>query len=251
VTRRRIVASGIAIVVAYLGVLAVTVVVRDAHVRPLYDGFAPPSSYRWVDPPAFFASGNTKPGPASAVVTIGPSGSNAAGVGTPDGQFVIDIARGAIPRHASDHSVSVEITPVAPQHLAPVPLGLRANGNAYRVSMTYEPSNTAVPAISGPATLLVELPEVGTRLFRSSSGRQWSPLPARAVSSTQLSLSAAFDGPGYYVAATDLPELAGPAGTSSHRSLVLGAGVAAVAVLVLLAGSIVQRRRRGRALPAS
>jgi hypothetical protein len=242
---RRVVASGIAIVVAYLGTLAITVVVRDAHVRPLYDGFAPPNSYSWVDPPAFFAAGNAKPAATSAVVTIGPAGSNAAGVGTPDGQFVIDIARGAIARHASDRQIKVEITPVDPKHLAPVPLGLRANGNAYRVAMTYEPSNAAVTAIAKPGTMLVELPEVGTRLFRSSSGRSWSTLPARAVSSTQLSLSAEFTGPAYYVGATSLPELAGPTGQSSHRALVLGIGVAILAVLLLLlAAFVVQRRRR-------
>jgi hypothetical protein len=247
---RRIVASGIAIVVAYLGALAITVVVRDAHVRPLYDGFAPPNSYSWVDPPAFFAAGNTKPAATSAVVAIGPTGSDAAGVATPDGQFVIDIARGAIARHASDRQMKVEITPLDPKHLAPVPLGLRANGNAYRVEMTYEPSNTAVTAITDPGTLLVELPEVGSRLFRSTSGRSWAPLPARAVSSTQLSLSAAFDGPGYYLAGTSLPELAGPTGQSSRRALVLGVGVAVLAVLVLLAGFFVQRRRHAPTPPA-
>jgi hypothetical protein len=244
VTKRRVVVSGIAIVVAYLGALAITVVVRDAHVRPLYDRFAPPTSYRWVDPPAFFASGNSKPGPVSAVVPIGATGSNAAGVATPDGQFVIDLARGAIPKHASDREVKVEIAPLAPKHLAPTPLGLRANGNAYRVTMTYEPSNTAVRVLTSPGTLLVELPEIGTRLFRSSNGRSWSSLPARAVSSTQLSLSGTFAGPAYYVAATDLPELAGPTGSSSRRSHVLGLGVAVLALLVLVAGFVLQRRRR-------
>ena len=206
-TRRRVVAWGIAIVVAYLGSLAITVVVPDAHVRPLYDGFAPPNSYSWVDPPAFFSAGIAKPVATSAVVPIGAAGSNAAGVATPDGQFVIDLARGAIARHASDRQITVEITPVAPKHLAAVPLDLRANGNAYRVQMTYEPSNAPVTAIARPGTLLVELPEVGNRLFRSSSGRSWSTLPARAVSSTQLSLSAEFTGPAYYVGATSLPEL--------------------------------------------
>ncbi len=130
-----------------------------------------------------------------------------------------------------------------------MPLGLRANGNAYRVEMTYEPSNAAVTAIAMPGTLLVELPEVGNRLFRSPTGRSWSMLPSRAVSASQLSLSAEFTGPAYYVAATSLPELAGPTGRSSHRALMLGIGVAVLAVLVLLAGYVVQRRRRSSPTP--
>ena len=241
---RRVIATGSAIVAVYLGVLAVTVLVRDAHIRPLYDGFAPPNSYSWVDPPAFFASGNAKPAGMSAVVTLGPTGSNAAGVATPDGQFVIDIARDAIARHGSDREIKVEITPVDPKGLAPVPLGLRANGNAYRVHMTYEPSNTAVRAVVKPGTMLVELPEVGTRLFRSATGHNWATLTALPVSSTQLSLSAQFGGPAYYVAATDLPELAGASRQSSRRSLVLGAAVAVLAVLILLTAFVVARRRR-------
>jgi hypothetical protein len=240
----RVVATGSAVVVVYLAVLAVTVLARDAHVRPLYDGFAPPNSYSWVNPPAFFASGNAKPAAMSAVVTLGPTGSNAAGVATPDGQFVIDMTRGAIARHESDREIEVEIAPVDPKQLAPVPLGLRANGNAYRVQMTYEPSNTAVRVVAKPGTMLIELPEVGTRLFRSATGRNWAPLTALPVSSTQLSLSAQFGGPAYYVAATSLPELAGASRQSSRRSIVLGAGVAGLAVLILLTAFVVARRHR-------
>ena len=107
---RRVVVPGLAVLALYLVVLAVTVAVRDAHVRPLYDGFAPPPAYSWVDPPAFFASGNVEPASVSAVVGLDAAGSVASGVATPDGQFVINIGGGAIAAHGSDANVRVEIT---------------------------------------------------------------------------------------------------------------------------------------------
>ncbi len=59
--RRRSLILGVVLLGGYLAVLGVTVGLRDDHVRPLYDGFTPPPSYRWVEPPSFFSSGNVKP----------------------------------------------------------------------------------------------------------------------------------------------------------------------------------------------
>jgi hypothetical protein len=244
VTTRGAFASGAALVVVYLVALVGTVALRDAHVRPLYDGFAPPPAYSWVDPPAFWASGNVEPKAAASVIALGPGGSAAAGIATPDGQFAIDVGRGAIARHGEDRDIAVAITPVDPKHLASVPLHLRANGNAYRVTMTYEPSRTAVAAIAKPGSLLIEIPELGNHLFRSAGGQVWSPLAAQAVPPRELSLSAAFTGPGYYLAATNLPELVGPPGRSAHRAIELGIVAAALAAGVLLAGFFVRRRLR-------
>ncbi len=69
--RRRSLVLGAIVVGAYLVVLAVTVGLRDDHVRPLYDGFTPPPSYRWVDPPSFFSSGNVEPKPAVTTIRLG------------------------------------------------------------------------------------------------------------------------------------------------------------------------------------
>jgi hypothetical protein len=242
VTARRGLASGAVIVLVYLVALAVTVAVRDAHVRPLYDGVAPPPTYSWVDPPAFWAAGNVEPTGASQVVALGANGSVAAGIATPDGQFVIDLGAAAIPRHGADREINVEIAPIGPKHLAPVPLGLRSNGNAYRVDMTYEPSRTAVRALTKPGSLLIELPELGDHLFWSGDGRSWSTLPAQTVPPRDLSLTAAITRPAYFVAATNLPELQGPTARSSRHSLELGALAAALAAVVLLAAFVVRRR---------
>jgi hypothetical protein len=242
VTARRALVSGVAVAVVYLVALEATVAVRGGHTRPLYDGVAPPPKYSWVVPPAFFASGNVEPAAISENIALGPSGSAAAGIATPDGQFVIDLGPAAIARHGADRDVRVRIVPVAPKHLGAVPDGLRSNGNAYRVEMTYEPSQTAVSALEKPGTMLIEIPELGSHLFSSGDGRIWSTLVSRTEPPRELSLSAAFIRPAYYLAATNLPELQGPSGSESHRSVEVGVGTAVLAAVLILVVYVVRRR---------
>ncbi|HEY3725285.1 MAG TPA: hypothetical protein VGN59_18165 [Acidimicrobiia bacterium] len=241
-TRRRVV-LGALVLGGYLVVLAVTVGLRSDHVRPLYDGFTTPPAYRWVDPPAFFASGNDAPAPVTQAVPLGRDGSEAAGIATPDGQFVLNLGRGAIPTRAGARRVDVTITPVAPGDLTRVPSGLRANGNAYRVVMRYQPGGPAVGALAHPGTVVLEIPELGDHLFTSRLGRSWTEVPATAVPPRDLSLTAPWSKPGYTVGATDLPELVAPSGSSSH-SVAIGVGVAVLAVLLLVATFLLVRRRR-------
>ena len=241
-TRRRVV-LGALVLGAYIVVLAVTVGLRSDHVRPLYDGFTTPPAYRWVDPPAFFASGNDAPAPVTQAVPLGREGSEAAGIATPDGQFVLNLGRGAIATRAGSKRVDVTITPVAPGDLARVPSGLRANGNAYRVVMRYEPGGARVGALAHPGTLVLEIPELGDHLFTSHLGRRWTEVRATAVPPRDLSLTAPWSGPGYAVGATDLPELVAPSRSSSH-AVAIAVGVAVLAVLLLVVTFLQVRRRR-------
>jgi hypothetical protein len=246
--RRHHLAVGVAVVAVYVVALIGTVVLRDGHVRPLYDAFVPPSSYRFVDPPAFFNAGNVQPTGTSTTITLGTGGSKAAGVATPDGQFVINLGRGDIAAAKGASAVSVTITPLAPRHLGPVPGGLRPNGNAYRVQMRYEPHGRPVTKLANPGTLLVEIPEVGRQLFASADGERWSLVPSRVISASGLTMTATLVGPGYYLAATSLPELAAPAGHSSHVAIVVGVVVAVLAAVMFLVASLVVRKRRGTVL---
>jgi hypothetical protein len=248
VTRWRGSLIALLVVSSYLVAAAATVLLRGDHVRPLYDGFVPPSSYHFVDPPSFFAAGNVQPQPMSATIELGPGGSKAAGIATPDGQFVIDLAAGAIGPSNGDTSVAVHITPLAPSQVPAVPQGLRANGNAYRVDMTFAPSGQPVRAIAVPGTLLVEIPELGNNLFLSSDARTWTPVASQVLPPRQLSLTASFTAPGTYLAATSLPELATPS-SSSHGAIALGIGVGVLA-LVLFGAAFFVVRRRGRRRPA-
>jgi hypothetical protein len=245
--RGRPLVFGIVAVAAYLVAVTITVALRHDDARPLYDGFVAPTSYRFVDPPSFFAAGNVEPRALTTTIALRSDGSAAAGFATPDGQFVVSLGPGAIAPRPGATSVAVHVTPLAPRRLSPVPAGLRANGNAYRVELTYQPAGGAVSRFTRPGTLLVEIPELGTALFVSPDAKEWSTVAARPIPPRQLSLSASFAAPGYYVAATSLPELASQPGRSRRSAIVLGV-VTAVVALAVFAGAylVVRRRRRAR-----
>lgn len=244
--RRRSLVVGAALLGVYLVAIVVTVGLRSDHVRPLYDGFAPPPSYRWVDPPPFFASGNVEPTAVTTSIKLGRDGSAPAGVATPDGQFVINLGGGAVAPRSGAKRVAVKITPVAPDQLGAVPSGLRPNGNAYRIDMTYEPGHSKVERLARPGTLVVEIPELGRDLFTSRPGARWSVVDAQPVPPRQLSLTAPLETPGDYLAATNLPELVAPGGGSSDRAALIGVATAVLAAVVLAAAFVLVRRRRRR-----
>ncbi len=242
--RRRGFVIGLALVAIYVVAVTVTVAARDDHVRPLYDGFAPPPAYQFVDPPPFFAAQNVKPDATSTVVALGAEGSEAAGIATPDGQLAISLARGAISPVEGATQVSVRVTPLAPGDLAPLPDGLRGNGNVYRIEMSYQPQGGPVTRFAKPGTLLMEIPELGDRLFASPDGDEWAPIASRTVPPRELAITATLRRPGYYLAATNLPELAGPTASDSHAALVIGVVVAGVAAVMFLGVYLLARRRR-------
>jgi hypothetical protein len=246
VTRRRVVLSGLAVTAIYLLAVPVTAAVRHGDARPLYDAFTLPSSYQFVDPPSFFASGNVRPKPMTTTIALGPHGSAAAGFATPDGQFVVSMGPGAIGAAAGATTVAVRVTPLAPRTLGSVPGGLRPNGNAYRVEMTYEPTGAPVGRFARAGTLLLEIPELGPSLFVSADGIAWSSLAARTIPPRQLSMSASFAMPGYYLGATTLPELASQPAHTRHSAVLIGIATAVVAVVLFATASFIVRRRRAR-----
>jgi hypothetical protein len=250
VTRRRSVRLGVVVVALYVVAVMLTNAMRTEGARPLYDGFAPPPSYRFVDPPPFFAAGNVQPGPVSTTIALGPQGSEPAGVATPDGQFVVSLARGAIAPAPGASSVAVTIAPLGPRDLGPLPGGLRADGNAYRVDMTYQPAGGAITRFAKPGTLLVEIPELGNGLFASGDARRWTSIDARTIPPRRLSMSATFAVPGYYLAGTTLPMLTVAGTASGSDSIALGLIVAAAALVVFGAGFVLVRRRRRASAPS-
>jgi hypothetical protein len=246
VTHRPALLSGIAVVAVYCAAAAATGALRDSRVRPLYDGFAPAPTYQFVDPPAFFAPGNVKPHAVSRTIALDESGSEAAGLSTPDGQFVVDLARDAVPAAAGATAVTMRITPLAPRTLGALPDGLRATGNAYRLELTYDPTSTRVERLAHPGSVLVETPEVAERLFSSPDGATWSKLPARSLPPRQLSMAATLPAPGYYVAATSLPELTAAPARRRDNALALGAAIAVVALCLFVAAFLIAAQRRKR-----
>jgi hypothetical protein len=232
--------------VTYAAVLVWTVGVHTRHVRPLYDGFTPTEQYRWVEPPAFFASGNKHPTGVSSTVELTRAGSRPAGIATSDAQLVLDLGAAAVAAHGRDTKVRITIAPVSAARLDRVPSGLRANGNAYLVSATYEPSRAPVKQPFVHSTMLLTVPEVGTQLFTSpGTSRGWTPIASDALPPSNLSVSANLAAAGYYLDATRLPNLVAP-GQSSSSSLALPISIAVGGLVLVLvgAGLLLARRRR-------
>jgi hypothetical protein len=216
---------------------------RDENVRPLYDGFAPAPSYRWVDPPPFFAAGNSEPAGVTRTIALGRDGSEASGIATPDGQFVLNLGAGAIAPSAGATRVAVTIRPRTVGGLGHLPHGLRANGNTYGVTMYYEPSHVAVATLHEPGSLALQVPEVGADLFTSARGIRWEGVPAESLPPRDLTLTARFVAPGYYVSGTSLPELVAPASDSSSNALWLGLLAVTVTLALIATGFVVAKRR--------
>ena len=216
--------------------------------RPLYDGFAPPPSYRFVDPPPFFAAGNVEPQPMSTTIALGASGSEPAGVATPDGQFVVSLGRGAIARRTPARRRSRCTSRRSRRaRFAPVPNGLRAERQ--RVPRRHDlraDRYARVTRFAKPGTLLLEIPELGNALFVSPDRQRVDGNPrARAISSSQLSLSAPFAAPGYYLAANESPRARPATRALDHTAVVLGV-VVSVAAVALFVGVYLLARKRHR-----
>src|SRR3954451_9776512 len=113
-------AIGLGLVVVY--VLAVTgTLPLGRNVRPVFEGIGPPPAYRWVKPPAAFASGNVPPKPNDTDITMGPTGSQQSGAQSEDNQLVLNLAPNAVPPHPPDTSVRIHVDPLDPASLAPIP----------------------------------------------------------------------------------------------------------------------------------
>ncbi len=195
---------GVALAAFYLIALVATLAGHHHPPRPLYEGFSPPPPYRWVTPPPAFASGNQKPKSSQTLVSLALAGSVQQGPSSDDAQFILNLAAGAVPPHNSDTDVRVTIDPVDPATLGPTPTGLNPDGNAYRVQMTYRPSNSDITDLAKPGDVIVQVPTSGQSILYSPDGKTWTPLKTQDPSGA-TSLGAAFSRPGYYLGSTITP----------------------------------------------
>jgi MYXO-CTERM domain-containing protein len=240
--------AGAALALAYLVTVALTLGTQPGRVRPLYEGFAPPSNYHWVRPPRIYAASNQRPTVTHASVRIGPRGSLATGIATDDAQLSLGMAIGAVARHGSGTSVAVTITPLDAAALAPLPLPYRANGNAYDIAMVYQPSGTPVTRLAGAgASMVLITPLVGDRMYTTASTEgPWAVVPSKQIPPTDLTLGASIRTTGYYLGGTTLPALHYAEGSSSSTIITTSVVVGLLAALVLGGGLLVSRRRRRR-----
>lgn len=228
--------TGVALAALYLAVAALTVAVaRPGDVRPLYDGFGthPEGRYLWLNPPKESVAGNERPHIGTAQVLIEGDTSLSNIATTDDGQALATFETGAIAPHSSDTKAEITLVPFDSTTLGELPDGLRAEGNAYRLTVEYRPSGTPVTALQRPGVVALTAARTVDVLLHSADGRTWREVAgASAFGLASRGMTGALETTGYYLAASstavrassqDDPWLPIPA------ALLLGAGLGALA----------------------
>jgi hypothetical protein len=141
--RRRALAAGLVVALAYLLLAALSGGLSPLARRPLLDGTAPVAPYRWVSPPPELAKTNVPPTPGDFTLPLTERGSRPDVLTTDDVQVTIILTAGTFPPSAGQDRVHLAVTPVDPVTIGS-PEGLVVIGNAYLVEATYEPSGDRI-----------------------------------------------------------------------------------------------------------
>lgn len=244
---RRLGPLGVGILLVGIYVLAVTGTLPFGHnVRPLFEGIGPPPAYRWVKPPAALASNNVPPKPNDTDIPLTPTGSQQSGAQSEDNQVVLNLAPNAVPAHAPDTSIRIHIEPLDPGTLGPVPPDVRANGNAYRVTITYQPSGTPVTSLTAPGNILLTIPLPAAGLLSSADGRSWTDIGKQTVPGQPI-VGGPFNGPGWFLGTTHPQSASTSSGGGGGSTGVIVVAVL-VGVLALALGffPLIRKRVRGQ-----
>lgn len=246
--RRRWLGVGAGLAGIYILVVVGTMRLSPQAVRPLFDGFAPPVPYNWVDPPPGFPPEGATPSAGELDVALGPDGSEDKGAGTPDGQAFVALEAGSVPGREPDTAVKVRIDPFDAQTLGPLPPGLRIHSNAYRVTFTYQPSATPLAALARPASVSLTSVVSADILLFSSDGGSWRVLPSTPFGNSS-GLTAASGETGYFLVARAEPgDEASPTPWWRTPWPYLAAAVGAA---VIVSWRVATRSRRRRPDPRS
>jgi hypothetical protein len=237
---RRVAWAGAGLALLYVAVAAITSQLSSRPVLPLFDGFAPPTPYAWVNPPPERAGDNVAPKAADREFALGPDGAPASNAATDDAQAIVGVNQGSVPANPPDTAVRVRITPGDAGTLGPLPPGLRAVSNAYRVDLTYVPSQTPLTRLAVKGTVALTAAENGDRLLFSPDGQAWQEMAFRPYG-TDHGLFTELETPGWYLVAAS-PALGGAAGEGGEASdalrtvLLVLAGVAPIIGAILVVG---------------
>jgi hypothetical protein len=243
---------GVGILVLYLAGAVVSGRASILARRPLLDGLAPPTPYRWVKPPPALAAGNKPPALTRFPVQLTTAGSRLGAFSTSDGQVNLVLSEGAVPARPGQTGVEVSVDPVDPATLGPVPSGLVGAGNAYRIQATYRPSGRRIETFAGQSSVGLVYPLLttsvanasGHQILSSADGRTWQPLPSTDTPGTHQ-VSARLARTGYLQ--VGVPPSQGGSGSDPRTRILLLAS--AVAVLIVVAALALRFREASRAAP--
>lgn len=243
--RSRGLAAGLGLAALYAAVVVATGLGAGHPVRPLFDGAGVTTPYRWVKPPWYVGNTNIKPEPGHSDIQFDNGASPLTGVNSPDSQIILNLPRGALPPRAGDTAVRAAFTPLDATKLAKPPDGMRADGNAYRVEMTYQPSGQPVPTTTQSGNVIMVVPDEAEKMLFSLDGKSWDELPTHMLGDPNT-VGSAFNKAGYYLVGTTLPEFQNPnKGNSSKR--ITGIVLVVVSLALLLGYVVPTMLRRSRA----
>jgi hypothetical protein len=228
---------GGALALLYVVVVIATGLVSNRTVRPLFDAVGPPPAYRWVRPPPDFAPGNIKPKSNEITFGLKPEDLPPAG-SSEDSQFVFNLPKGAIAVHGADTGGVARIVPTDPDALGALPPKQFSDGNAYRITFSYQPSGEAAP-LTAPGSVLMTVPVPAEGILFSVDGQTWAPITSQHASATAI--GGELPNSGYYLAYS-LEAIPTSSGGGAGR-LILPIAIT-VAVAAALVGVPMLRRRR-------
>lgn len=224
--------AGAALAVLYAVVVVATNLTTGHPVRPLFDGVGGSTPYKWVKPPWYVGSTNIEPEASSSDITFENGVSPLIGVTSDDAQIVLNLPQGALPAREGDTAVRASFTPLDPKKLAKLPGGMRPNGNAYRVQMSYQPSGTPFAQTATSGNVIMVVPDEAEKMLFSVDGKSWDELPTQRLGDP-TTVGSAFNRPGYYIVGTLLAEFPDPNKGSGTKKTV-GTVMIVVAVALLL-----------------
>ena len=249
----RAVAAGIAIVALYAASAWFSGQLSPLARRPLLDGLAPPTPYRWVDPPPELASTNLAPAPGTFRVELGTRGSLTAVLTTTDAQVTLILPKGSFALAEGERSIEVSIEPLAAAEVDPPLPPLEIEGNVYLLEATYVPSDEPAE-LAAEARVVLTYPfstgvHPGNTIVHSTEGTTWSTADTNDLPSIQQA-DAPIDPLGYVAVARDTTATTAPGPTNDESSpvasiaIAVGLVVLAAAAAVTLLGPSIRRRRK-------
>jgi hypothetical protein len=241
--RARALAAGLAVVLVYAATAILSGHLSPLSRGPLLDGLAPPTAYRWVDPPPELAATNQKPTPGTFTVKLGSDGSKTAVFTTDDAQVTVILPEGSFADAEGQRGVQVTVDPLAGAIAQPDD-PLNVVGNVYLVEGTYQPSGDAA-RLAGPASVVIVYPLLANdhgshSIIWSRSGERWTALDTDDLPSIQQA-GADVDELGYLSVAGQPASPTGSGTSGGGSSVATIAIVAALIVLAVVAGVLLRR----------
>ena len=246
--RSRPLGAGLAVVLVYAATAILSGHLSALSRGPLLDGLAPPTAYRWVEPPPELAATNQKPTPGTFTVKLGSGGSKTAVFTTDDAQVTVILPEGSFADAEGQHSVQVTVAPLAGAIANPDD-PLHVVGNVYQVEATYQPSGDAA-SLANPANVVIVYPLLANdhgshAIIWSRTGERWKALETDDLPSIQQA-GADVDELGYLSVAGQPASPTAGSGTSGGSSVATIAIVAGLIVLAVVAAVLLRRGSRSK-----